>query len=276
MISISQIREPSTETSNPEPDPIPHSRNATDPRHRRGTVARLPKGARDTICLMLQDGAPYRTIIQKLGPDAEGLTKHHISEWKKGGFLDWQRENQWQAELKAQQQFALQLLLTNDETKLPQVVLQIAATQVFQALRKVVPDNFAGKFDGDASDYTRLLNSIARISRSSLVFTKYTHLCEKEKVAELKVLDPSRPPGQAQSAALMKLWSDFFLGPDYDPMAHPLHEPQPATANPASDAVGRAVPPHPCPLPQGEGESSASSGADFASGKSETSNPACP
>jgi hypothetical protein len=188
---------------------------------------------------MMQDGLTSRAIIQKLGPAAQGLNQGHLSEWKRGGFLDWQRENQWQAELKAQQQFALQLLLSDDETKLPHVVLQIAATQVFQALRKVAPDNLTGKFDADASSYTRLLNSLARISRSSLVLTKYSHLCEKEKAAELKRRDPHRKLNENECAVLAKAWNDFFLGPDYDPMAHPLHEVQPAAqplpANPAND-----------------------------------------
>jgi hypothetical protein len=182
---------------------------------------------------MMQDGLTSRAIIQKLGPAAQGLNQGHLSEWKRGGFLDWQRENQWQAELKAQQQFALQLLLTNDETKLPHVVLQIAATQVFQALREVIPSNLKGKFDTDASDYTRLLNSLARISRSSLLFTKYSHLCEKEKAAELKRRDPHRKLNENECAALAKVWDDFFLGPDYNPLAHePPASPQPNPAPP--------------------------------------------
>ena len=186
----------------PEPtDPIPPqtSKRRQTRRSRVGKVARLTNDVRDSICLMMQDGFTSRAILQKLGPDAQGLNQGHLSEWKRGGFLDWQRENLWQAELKAQQQFALQLLLTNDETKLPHVVLQIAATQIFQALRKIAPDNFTGKFDGDASDYTRLLNSLARISRSSLVFTKYSHLCEKEKAAELKRRDPNRKSFDART-----------------------------------------------------------------------------
>jgi hypothetical protein len=210
MNSISQTPNPET---NAQPESPPQTRKATDPRHRRGNVARLPKPARDTICLMLQDGAPYSAILEKLGPDAQGLTKHHISEWKKGGFLDWQQENQWQAELKAQQQFALELLLTNDQTKLPHVVLQIAATQVFQALRKVAPDNLNGKFDSDAASYTRLLNSLARISRSSLVLTKYSDLCAKEKALELKELDPDREFSDNECAAWARRMDRFFMMP---------------------------------------------------------------
>ena len=266
MNSIPQIQIPAPESQQPksQTEAPPAEKRCKTKRARNGKVARLPDELRNSICLMMQDGLTSRDILEKLGPNAKGLRQRNLSEWKRGGFLDWKHENKWEAELKAQQQFALQLLLTNDDTKLPHVVLQIAATQVFQALRKVVPDNFTGKFDADASDYTRLLNSLARISRSSLVFTKYSHLCEKEKAAELKQLDPTRPPSQAQSAALMKLWNDFFLGPDYDPMAHPLHDPQPVASNPAkglSDQENRANTdpnqPSALPLSKGEGEQGA-------------------
>ena len=244
---------------------------------RKGKVARLPSEVRISICQMMHEGLSSRAILEKLGGDRHGLNQNNLSTWKRGGFLDWQRENKWEAELKAQQQFALHLLLTNDETKLPQVVLQIAATQVFQALREVMPTNLKGKFDAGASEYTRLLNSIARISRSSLVFSKYSHLCEKEKTAELKRLDPTRKLNENECGVLAKAWQDFFLGPDYDPMAHPLHEGQSVTPSPGNDAwlskqgvrndeIGRAVPPHPGPLPRGEGESSASHGADERAG----------
>ena len=238
MTSILQPSIPGPETTDQvAPENAKPAKRRKTRRARVGKVARLSNELRNSICLMMQDGLTSRAILQKLGPDAQGLNQGHLSEWKRGGFLDWQRENQWEAELKAQQQFALQLLLTNDETKLPHVVLQIAATQIFQALRKVIPDNLNGKFDTDASDYTRLLNSLARISRSSLVFTKYSHLCEKEKAAELKRRDPNRKLNENECAALAKAWNDFFLGPDYDPMAHPLHEPQPASPDPTKEST---------------------------------------
>ena len=238
MTSAVQLIESTISQASPAEDQAAQQRRKKK-RARNGKVARLPQSLRDSICLMMQDGLSGRAIREQLGPEGNDLSLNNLSQWKRGGFLDWQRENQWQAELKAQQQFALQLLLTNDETKLPHVVLQIAVTQIFQALRKVIPDNLNGKFDTDASDYTRLLNSLARISRSSLVFTKYSHLCEKEKAAELKRRDPNRKLNENECAALAKAWNDFFLGPDYDPMAHPLHEvqpaPQPPPASPAND-----------------------------------------
>ena len=60
------------------------------PRARTGSVARLPQSVRDSICRMMQDGLSYRAILQNLGPDATGLNKHHLSEWRTGGYLDWQ------------------------------------------------------------------------------------------------------------------------------------------------------------------------------------------
>src|SRR5512140_2798554 len=118
-------------------------------RSRNGKVARLPKPIRDSICLMLQDGFSYPRIIRELGEAGKGLTPQNISEWKRGGFLDWQREQEWQRHIRAQQEAALELLHHHDEAKLHQVVLQIALTQAFQNLRSLLPDNLNGKFDSD-------------------------------------------------------------------------------------------------------------------------------
>src|SRR5262245_25737655 len=75
------------------------------PRARVGNVARLPKAVRDSINLMMDDGFSSRAILQKLGPDAKGLNKHHLSEWRTGGYLDWQRDQQWLEDLRVHQQF---------------------------------------------------------------------------------------------------------------------------------------------------------------------------
>src|SRR5207244_12557928 len=126
--------------------------------------------------------------------------------------LDWQRADQWLDELRAQQQFALEMLLSNDQTKFPHVVLQIAATQVFQALRQVTPDNLNGKFDSDAASYTRLLNSLSRLSRSALFFTKYEDLRADAKEKELRQLDPDRELKDDESAAWARRMDRCFFG----------------------------------------------------------------
>jgi hypothetical protein len=63
--------------------------NACQSRSRRnGKVARLPLAVREQINRMLDDGVPYKTIIEKLGPIGRGLTVHNISNWRLGGYHD--------------------------------------------------------------------------------------------------------------------------------------------------------------------------------------------
>ena len=166
------------------------------PHARTGKVARLPKNIRDSINRMIEDGFRYRAIVEQLGPDAQGITKHHLTEWKKGGYVDWLGDQQWLQEIRVQQQFGLELLQDGGETKINQVVLQVAVTQVLQMLRHLVPANLIGKFDADPANFTRLLNSISRLSREAIVFRKYDDASAQAQAAALKRLDPNRELGK--------------------------------------------------------------------------------
>src|SRR5881396_1869268 len=58
---------------------------------RNGKVARLPSALREQINHMLDDGVPYKTIIQKLGEAGKHLNKDSISTWRLGGYQDYLR-----------------------------------------------------------------------------------------------------------------------------------------------------------------------------------------
>jgi len=192
----STVEQPSSDASlSVEASPEANGSAAPNPKShaRTGKVARLPKNVRDSINRLIEDGLSYGDIIEKLGADGQGLNKHHISEWRTGGgFEEWQQDQQWLEEIRAQQQFGQELLQKEGETKINQIVLQVAITQVLQMLRHIAPTNLNGKFDTDPANFTRLLNSISRISRESLVFRKYDDAFAKASAAELKKLDPNR------------------------------------------------------------------------------------
>src|SRR5215469_14560813 len=61
-----------------------HSRS-----RRNGKVARLPAGLRHQINLMIDDGVPYKTIIERLGDAGKHITEHNLSTWRRGGFQDY-------------------------------------------------------------------------------------------------------------------------------------------------------------------------------------------
>src|SRR3989442_4986848 len=66
-------------------------------RPRSAKVARLPYATRERINQLIEDGFPYKAIIEKLTQD--GLLPHPISEgnlsnWRLGGHEEWRREQQ--------------------------------------------------------------------------------------------------------------------------------------------------------------------------------------
>lgn len=73
---------------------------------RKGKIARLPRGIRDELNQRLDDGDQGKNLVQWLnGLDVvkeilssdfagRGITEQNLSEWKQGGFRDWQRQQE--------------------------------------------------------------------------------------------------------------------------------------------------------------------------------------
>ncbi len=73
---------------------------------RNGKIARLPKAVREELNRRLEDGAQGRALVGWLNglpevkavmKDAFGgraVTEQNLSEWRQGGFLDWQRQQE--------------------------------------------------------------------------------------------------------------------------------------------------------------------------------------
>src|SRR5438034_566459 len=63
------------------------------PRPRNGKVARLPEATREQINRMIEDGLPYRTIINQLrqanSPVPYPISEMNLSTWRKGGYREW-------------------------------------------------------------------------------------------------------------------------------------------------------------------------------------------
>lgn len=200
---------------NPEPlvpsGPETARKRKDKSRLRNGKVARLPKAARDSICRMIRDGMSYPAILKTLGDTAvaAGLSTHCLSEWRtNGGYAEWLDEQAWAQQLQAEKEFALELLQEKDETNLNRVVLQIAVTQVFQALRSFAPANLRGQFDSDPANYTRLLNSICRLSRETVFARKYNDTCQRLQLAshqgQQPLLDPKRKLTDSERLAIVR------------------------------------------------------------------------
>src|SRR5438309_4394863 len=73
-------------------------------RPRTGKVARLPYATRQRINQLIEDGFPYKAIIEKLNQDAllpYPISEDNLSNWRLGGYEEWRRQQQ-QKQLTAQ------------------------------------------------------------------------------------------------------------------------------------------------------------------------------
>src|SRR5881394_1720311 len=184
---------------------------------RNGKIATLSKELRDLVNQMLSDGLSSPAIIEKLAERGVSLNKQNISNWKRGGYLDWVEQQELLAEINSERESAVGLLAGGDESSFHQAVLQIALTQIFKTLRRQ-------QLRDDPSNYTRLLNALARIARETLVAKKYRDVSAKEKAAELKPLDPERDFNEKEHNIFMRGAERLFGFKPDRPIGPPLAE----------------------------------------------------
>src|ERR1043165_7293488 len=73
-------------------------------RPRSGKIARLPYATREHINQPIEDGFPYKAIIEKLTQDGllpYPISDRNLSNWRLGGHEEWRREQE-QKQLTAQ------------------------------------------------------------------------------------------------------------------------------------------------------------------------------
>src|SRR4051794_37418330 len=85
----------STTTATDPPPPCTDDSLPVRAHARNGKIARLPHTVREEVNQMLRNGVRYDSILQhltELGHAA--ISKNSISNWRRGGFVDWLNEQQ--------------------------------------------------------------------------------------------------------------------------------------------------------------------------------------
>ncbi len=109
----------------------PAATNALCRRHRTGKIARLPKLERDLVNKLLHNHVPYSKIVWALSERGITVTERNISNWRtRGGYQDWCAEQENQVQLAHVQDHLTDYLRKHDAQELPEVGLQVAATQL--------------------------------------------------------------------------------------------------------------------------------------------------
>ena len=159
------------QSTNPDPlssDKILDIHKSGHPRN--GKIAKLPKEQRDQLNQMLAEGATGTAIIDAFARLGISLNHENVSNWRLGGHQDWLQHQALRDEMNVENESASDLFTNHDETSFHQVVIRLALTQIFQALKK-------RKLDDDPANYTRLLNSLSRLTREALCLRKYGDAC---------------------------------------------------------------------------------------------------
>src|SRR5436190_19257895 len=109
------------------------------PRIRTGHVARLPRYLRIAICKCIIEGGPLRTIALSFQKHGYDISEDSLSNWKKGGYQDWLKDQIWVDQMHARQEFALALVRDKEPSAICEATLKIAATQVCEMLKDFDP-----------------------------------------------------------------------------------------------------------------------------------------
>jgi hypothetical protein len=169
----------------------------------KGKIASLPKAVRDRLNRMLADGLTYRQIIQELGPDAKNINEPNLSDWFRGPYQHWRKQQEELEAERAKWEFAADLVGGEDTRNITHATVQIAAKQLFQALNGLGPSSLGSLLQKEPGEYVRLINAVSRLSRDSLNFEKYRDACAQARVEVAKLRDPCRPFTQAETLTVV-------------------------------------------------------------------------
>jgi hypothetical protein len=131
-------------------------------RHRNGKIARLPKLERDMVNKLLQNNTPYSKIAWALAECGIKVTERNISNWRtRGGYKEWSAEQENQLRLAHIQDHLTDYLRKHDAEQLPEVGLQVAATQLTSLLMN--PQS-AGPLLADPGKYSKIVEMLDKCS----------------------------------------------------------------------------------------------------------------
>ena len=155
---------------------------------RNGKIARLPKDLRELVNRMLDEGAQYRSIMIELEKhrhrwpdDIKEFTDGNFTEWHQGGYQDWVREQEIQADLQARREYAVSIAEPAPSSNVSEAVQEIGSLHLYHFLTAIDRPALLNKIREDPAACARLVNAFARLNTRSNTFQHY-----KERVRQCK------------------------------------------------------------------------------------------
>jgi hypothetical protein len=214
------------------PNPVPKTIRKLS---RNGKIARLAKPLRDMVNLMLQNNIQHSMIAEALEEHDVRVTKRNISNWKtRGGYNEWRLEHERIITKRLRQDNITDYLRATNATHLPEVGLQLAATQLCEFLLNPQTEQ---QLTSNPEKFARTLSNLCRITRHLHLLQKYRddsarelgydHVPERVKREHEKRLETTRDVYSAEKLGETINDRDIshrnFLTKDGYPPAPPEH-----------------------------------------------------
>ena len=142
---------------------------------RNGKVARLPLPLREQVNRMLDDGVPYKTIIEKLGDAGNHLNEDNISNWRLGGHQDYLNTLQLNDRARTQTEAAADVLRDTGQlgpAKLQQVCQEIALLQYLRTLMDHGDQLAQDSLKKNPAKMITLMNTCCNMANTGLAIDK--------------------------------------------------------------------------------------------------------
>jgi len=151
-------------------------------RRRRGKVARLLFALRQQINRMLDDGVPYKTIIEKLGDAGKQLREDNIGNWRTGGYQDYLKAQMISDRARAQTESAADLLRDSgpvSSAQIQEVCSQVALLAYLDSLIESGQTLARNSFKKNPAKMLTLMNTICNLANAGRQLDKQKTLLLK-------------------------------------------------------------------------------------------------
>lgn len=227
---------------------------------RTGKIARLPKPVRDQLNQRLENGEKGTALVRWLNslPEVQHLIQHefhgypireqNLSEWKKGGYLDWLAQQQRLSTVRQMEEQAEEIAHGTTPTDLNRQLSVILMAELAQVLRDLKQTANASE---RANAIGQLVTRFAQLRREESSAHRAELACEKWKRHVQKEEDHKDFARQSPVMQSVSLWQQTVRS-ELDRQAElERGEDEESTANASSPTKSHQIPPPPTKSDQG-------------------------
>jgi len=163
---------------NPDHQLVSELRACQSKSRRNGKVARLPAELRNQINQMLDDGIPYKTIIERLGDAARHINEDNISNWRLGGYQDYLKGQAINERACCQTEAAADLIREQghlDPAQLRRVCTEIATLHYMETLLQHGEQLAMDSLKKNPAKMITLCNTLCNMANTGLSYDKLRH-----------------------------------------------------------------------------------------------------